>query len=66
MPKPALIFFDETLRSLDLRYFCGFEVHDPFIAARIGSKKIGVVNALEFGRALKESTLDQIIALEDL
>tara|TARA_B110000305_G_scaffold85484_1_gene96268 strand:- start:140 stop:1267 length:1128 start_codon:yes stop_codon:yes gene_type:complete len=66
VPKPALIFFDETLRSLDLRYFCGFEVHDPFIAARIGSKKIGVVNALEFGRALKESTLDQIIALEDL
>ncbi|MDB4384913.1 Xaa-Pro peptidase family protein [Opitutaceae bacterium] len=66
MPKPALIFFDDTHRSLDLRYFCGFEVHDPFIAARIGKKKIGVLNALEFGRALKESTLDQIIPLEDL
>lgn len=66
MPKPALIFFDETLRSLDLRYFCGFEVHDPFIAARIGNKKIGVLNALEFGRALKESSFDQIIPLEDL
>jgi Xaa-Pro aminopeptidase len=66
VPKPALIFFDDTHRSLDLRYFCGFEVHDPFIAAQIGKKKIGVLNALEFGRALKESTLDQIIPLEDL
>lgn len=66
MPKSALLFFDETLRSLDLRYFCGFEVHDPFIAVQIGSKKIGVLNALEYGRALKESTLDQIIPLEEL
>ncbi len=66
MPKSALLFYDDTHRSLDLRYFCGFEVHDPFIAARIGRKKIGVLNALEFGRALKESTLDQIVPLEDL
>ncbi|GAB5559366.1 MAG: Xaa-Pro peptidase family protein [Synoicihabitans sp.] len=66
MPKPALLFYDDTQRSLDLRYFCGFEVHDPFIAARIGRKKIGVLNALELGRGLKESTLDQIVPLEDL
>ncbi len=66
VPKPALLFYDDTQRSLDLRYFCGFEVHDPFIAVRAGRKKIGVLNALEFGRALKESTFDQIIPLEDL
>lgn len=66
MPKTALLFFDETQRSLDLRYFCGFEVHDPFIAVQVGKKRYGVLNALEFGRALKESTLDEIIPLEDL
>lgn len=66
MPKKALLFFDDTLRNLDLRYFCGFEVHDPFIALQVGRKKIGVLNALEYGRGLKESSLDQIIPLEDL
>ncbi len=66
MPKSALLFFDETQRSLDLRYFCGFEVHDPFIAVQVGKKRYGVLNALEFGRALKESTFDEIIPLEEL
>ncbi len=49
-----------------MRYFCGFEVHDPFIALQIGSKKIGVFNALEFGRARKESDLDEVLPLESL
>ena len=66
MPKPALLFFDDTSRNLDLRYFSGFEVHDPFIAVQVGRKKIGVLNALEFGRGLKESGFDEIIPLEDL
>jgi len=66
VPKPSLLFYSDTQRSLDLRYFCGFEVHDPFIAAQVGRKKIGVFNALEYGRALKESALDQIIPLGDL
>ena len=66
MPKKALLFYDDTSRNLDLRYFCGFEVHDPFIAMQVGNKKIGVLNALEFGRGLKESNFDEIIPLEDL
>jgi Xaa-Pro aminopeptidase len=66
VPKKALLFFDDTSRNLDLRYFCGFEVHDPFIALQVGRKKIGVLNALEFGRGLKESNFDEIIPLEDL
>ena len=66
MPKTALLFFDDTHRSLDLRYFCGFEVHDPFIALQVGRKTIGVLNQLEYGRALKESSLDRIIPLEEL
>lgn len=66
MPKSALLFFTDTHRSADLRYFCGFEVHDPFIAVQVGSKRIGVLNALEFGRGIKESTFDEIIPLEEL
>lgn len=66
MPKSALLFFTDTHRSADLRYFGGFEVHDPFIAVQVGSKRIGVLNALEFGRGLKESTFDEIIPLEEL
>ncbi len=64
--KSALLFFDDTQRSLDLRYFCGFEVHDPFIALQVGRQRYGVLNALEFGRALKESTLHHIVPLEEL
>jgi len=64
--KKALLFFDDTLRNLDLRYLGGFDVHDPFIAMQVGRKKIGVLNALEYGRALKESNFDEIIPLEDL
>jgi Xaa-Pro aminopeptidase len=63
---PALLLYADTQRSADMRYFCGFEVHDPFIALRIGSRKIGVFNALEFGRARKESALDEVLPLEPL
>ena len=63
---PSLLFFADTQRSADLRYFAGFEVHDPFIAVQVGAKKIGVFNALEFGRALKESAFDQVLPLEPL
>lgn len=66
MPKTALLFFDDTHHSIDLRYFCGFEVHDPFIALRFGRKIIGVLNALEYGRALKESSFDEVIPLEEI
>ncbi len=66
MRPPALLFFNDTSRSPDLRYFAGFEVHDPFIAVQVGRRKIGVLNALEYGRALKESSFDRILPLETL
>lgn len=66
MPKSALLFYSDTHRCTDLRYFCGFEVHDAFLALQVGRRRIGVLNALEFGRALKESTFDEVIPLEEL
>lgn len=66
MARPALLLYADTQRSADLRYFCGFEVHDPFIALRVGDRSLGVFNALEFGRARKESSLDEVLPLEPL
>lgn len=66
MSSPALLFFTDTQRSADLRYFAGFDVHDPFIALRLGRRRIGVLNALEYGRAIKESSFGTVIPLEQL
>ena len=66
MPKPTLLFYSDTQVSSDLRFFAGFEVHDPFIALLVGRRKMGVLNALEYGRGLKESAFDEIIPLEAL
>lgn len=62
----SLLFYSDTHASRDLLYFGRFECHDPFIAFRHRGKKIAVLNALEFGRGLKESGFDEILALEPL
>ncbi len=64
--KPALLLYTDTHRSADMRYFSGFEMHDPFIAMRVGSRKLGVLNALEYGRGLRESAFDEVLPLEPL
>lgn len=47
-------------------YFGGFHAPDPFIAVRVGGRKIAVLNALEFGRAKRASGFDVVLALEPL
>lgn len=64
--EPALLFYADTHSSRDLLYFGRFECHDPFLALRHRDKKIAVLNALEFGRGLKESGFDEILPLEPL
>jgi Xaa-Pro aminopeptidase len=65
-PAPTILFYADTHASRDLLYFGRFECHDPFIALRHRGRKIAVLNALEFGRGLKESDFDLILSLEDL
>ena len=65
-PSPALLFHADTHASRDLLYFGRFECHDPFIALGHRDRKIAVLNALEFGRGLKESAFDEILPLESL
>jgi Xaa-Pro aminopeptidase len=63
---PALLFHADTHTSRDLLYFGRFECHDPFIALGHCDKKIAVLNALEYGRGLKESAFDEVLSLEAL
>ncbi len=63
---PALLFYSDTHASRDLLYLGRFECHDPFIAFTYRGKKTAVLNALEYGRGLKESAFDEILALEPL
>lgn len=65
-PSPALLLYADTARSSDLRYFGGFTVPDPMIALRVRGEKIGVLNALEYGRAKKSAGFDTVLALEPL
>ncbi len=64
MKAPPLLYADSE-RSADMLYFSGFQVPDPFVALEIKGKKIGVLNALEFGRARKESQFDAVLSLEE-
>lgn len=60
----ALLLYADTARSADMLHFGSFSAPDPFIALRIGRKKIAVLNALEFGRARKTSGFDIVLPLE--
>ncbi|MGH8019143.1 MAG: M24 family metallopeptidase [Opitutaceae bacterium] len=62
--SPALLLYADSERNADQLYFSGFHVPDPFIAMRVGGRKIGVVGALEFGRTLKESDFDEVLSFE--
>jgi Xaa-Pro aminopeptidase len=64
--EPALLFYADTHANRDLLYFGRFECHDPFIAFAHRGRKIAVLNALEYGRGLKESAFDEILRLEPL
>lgn len=64
-PLPsAILLYADTQQSADLLYFGGFRAPDPFIALRVGRRKVAVLNALEYGRGLKESAFDEILPLE--
>lgn len=62
----SLLLYADSVRSPDMRYFSGMHVPDPFIALRVKGKKVGIFHALEFGRALKESSFDEVLPLESL
>ncbi|MDB6128502.1 MAG: peptidase [Verrucomicrobia bacterium] len=62
-PLPPLLYAD-TASSSDQLYFSGVEVHDPFIAFGVGSKRLTAQSALEFGRVKRGSHFDVVLPLE--
>lgn len=64
--KPdALLLFSDSEKNADMLYFGKLFVPDPFLALRIQNRRIAVLNALEIGRAHKESIFNDILPLED-
>lgn len=62
--RPPALLFADTHRSADMLHFGHFSAPDPFLAFEAGGKKIAVLNALEFVRALKHSAFDLVLPLE--
>lgn len=59
-----LLYADPESNS-NLLYFGDFFAPDPFLAFGAQGKRIAVVNALEYGRAIKESRFDEILLREE-
>lgn len=61
----AYLLYGSSEHNADVLYFSKTFVPDAFIAIGLGSKKLGVFGALEYGRMLKESAFDEILSLEE-
>ena len=64
--KSARLLYAASESNADMLYFAGMFVPDAFIALQLGSKKVGVLNRLEYARAVKESAFSEVLALESL
>jgi Xaa-Pro aminopeptidase len=60
-----VLLYADSDHNADQRYFGRFSVPDPYIALGVGRRKIGVLSALEFGRARKESDFNEVLPYED-
>lgn len=65
MKKASPLLYAASEHSADLLYFGGFSAPDPFVALEAGGRKLALLNALEFGRARKESSFDEVLPLEE-
>lgn len=64
--KTARLLYASSERCADVLYFTKMFVPDACITLQVGHKKIGVFNMLEYARAVKESALNEVLALEPL
>lgn len=65
MEKNARLLYGDSDRNADIRYFAKAFVPDAFVSIDFGGKKIGVFNALEYGRMVKESAFDEVLPLNE-
>jgi Xaa-Pro aminopeptidase len=59
-----ILLYADSERNADPLYFSGVGVPDPFIALSVRGRKVGVANALEFGRVKRDSDFDTVLSLE--
>ncbi len=59
------LLYAASAHHADPLFFGRVSVPDPFIAFGTGSRKVAVVNALEFARVKRQSDFDDVLALED-
>jgi Xaa-Pro aminopeptidase len=56
------LLYASSEHNADMRWLGGVSVPDPFIALVIGGDSLAVVNALEYGRVLREGRFSQVLA----
>lgn len=64
--KSAVLIYAASETDADQLYLGRFMMGDPYVALLQGRTRLAVLNALEFGRGLRESGYDCIVAQEDL
>lgn len=63
--QACTLLYGASDRDANMLYFAGVMVPDPFIAFEVGGRKVGVVNALEYGRVRARSSLDEVLSYEE-
>ena len=63
---PDLLFYANPELCADLLWLGKFAAPDPFLALRVGGRKIAALSPLEFARGKRESAFDEVLALETL
>jgi Xaa-Pro aminopeptidase len=63
--SPALLLYADSEQNADQLYLGRFKCPDPFVSFRLGRRTVALLNALEFGRAIRESAFDDVLPYED-
>jgi Xaa-Pro aminopeptidase len=64
-PSPCPLLYAASEGSADQLYFGRFDAPDAYISLGPRGQRVAVMNALEYGRALKESEYDTVLRLEE-
>jgi len=62
---PSILFHADA-SDPDMLYFSRFSAFDPYLAFTLGSKKIGLASAMEYGRMVRDSKFDEVLLLSDI
>ncbi len=65
MNNEAQLLYSAPDQDADMLYLGQFQAPDAFLAIKFRGKSYAFMNSLEFGRAIKESTFDNILSLDE-